>query len=331
MIWITWRRYRVRLIMLALYVVALIVFMVLTEHSFHSATAGCQQLKVILNEGRQCNTVLPGIESKASYVAVGLGILPLLIGLVLGTPMVASEFAGKTNRLAWLQGITRTRWLLATWLTLAIPTVVAMSLLAPVVQWWATHTQSTFSLGGDLIQPAQMVISGVDPIALALLALTFAMFVGIVCRRIVSPYATSVIGLGLVMTLMPTEVLSSLASKVVVPNRLNGIATFRRSLGQLPWLVRGGYRRLPGFRVGPHAFSLSHTVRFCTNSAYWPNVVVNGNEPTSCFTKHGWQSVEFYQPASHYWILQWREAGLYAGAVLIILGLSVWAVRRWRA
>ena len=82
--------------------------------------------------------------------------------------------------------------------------------------------------------------------------------------------------------------------------------------------------------VGPHALSINQVLNFCANRVNWPKVGVNGDGYTSCFTKHGWQSVEFYQPESHYWILQWREAGLYAGAALILLGLSVWAIRRWQ-
>ena len=41
MMWLTWRRYRVRIILLALYVVALIVFMIITEHAYQSALTSC--------------------------------------------------------------------------------------------------------------------------------------------------------------------------------------------------------------------------------------------------------------------------------------------------
>lgn len=47
MIWITWRRYRVRIILLALYVVALIIFMIVTEQAYQGALTSCGHLRRI--------------------------------------------------------------------------------------------------------------------------------------------------------------------------------------------------------------------------------------------------------------------------------------------
>jgi hypothetical protein len=37
------------------------------------------------------------------------------------------------------------------------------------------------------------------------------------------------------------------------------------------------------------------------------------------------------QPTSHYWPLQWDEAGLYVLCALVLGAVALWAVRRWRA
>jgi hypothetical protein len=39
----------------------------------------------------------------------------------------------------------------------------------------------------------------------------------------------------------------------------------------------------------------------------------------------------FYQAGNHYWELQWRESALLVGTGVILFGLTVWSVRRWRA
>lgn len=321
MTWITWRRYRVRMILLALYVVVLVISMFITEHAY-----------VIAQHTFPGGTAVNNARFDDSIVAVALMALPLLIGLILGTPLVAAEFAAKTNRLAWLQGVTRTKWLLQAWLTLALPTIAVMALLSPLVQWWASRISLSAGSDGGLIQPAQMVISGIDPIALALFTLTLGMCIGIVCRRFLSPYATSVVGIGGVMVLMPTKVLSSLAPKVVVPLK-SGIATFSRSPGPNPWLITTGFRRVAGFHAGPHSLSLSAAVQYCSYPNHWSQYVGNGSSKGygACMNAHRLQMISIYQPASHYWMLQWREAGIYVALAAALLGLSVWAVRRWSA
>ena len=328
MTWITWRRYRVRMIAMALYVVALVVLMILTQHAFENAAVICARVHVDINQGFRCDAAA-GAESNASYVQTTIALLPLFIGLVFGTPMVASELERKTNRLAWTQGITRTRWLLGTWLTLAVPTVVVMSLFALVVQWWATHVVSSISSGGGLIQPAQMLISGVAPIALTLLLLTFGMFIGIVVRRFFSPYATSVVAFLVVMGIMSTEVLPSLAPKVVVPTSSYGTIELSNSLRAQPWFIRSSYRWIPGYHVGHHALTVNAAVRYCSIVANWAQYDSIGKGLDGCLAPHGLQSIGLYQPASRYWLLQWREAGVYVELTGVLLGLSIWAIRRW--
>jgi hypothetical protein len=316
MTWITWRRYRVRIISLGLYMVALIVFMVLTQHAFQNAAVVCGRLHIDISQGRHCNSA-SSAESHGSLVETAIAFLPLFIGLVLGTPMVATELENKTNRLAWSQGVTRTRWLVRTWLTLAIPTVVVMSLFALIVEWWATHVVTSISSGGGLIQPAQMLISGVAPIALALLFLTLGMFIGIAVRRFLSPYATSVVGCFVVLGVMQF-VLPSLAPKVVVPTHPFGVTHLPKLLSSRPWFIKSVYRLAPGSHSGKHEQSVNAVLQYCKGI------------PT-CFETHGLQIVNLYQPASHYWVLQWREAGIYVAATAALLSLSIWSIRRWSA
>lgn len=51
----------------------------------------------------------------------------------------------------------------------------------------------------------------------------------------------------------------------------------------------------------------------------------------SKLTAHKVEAGTLYQPSSHYWTLQWGEAGIYAIAVIALFGLTLWAVRRWKA
>lgn len=327
--WLTWRRYRVRIFLLALYAVALIIFMIITEHAYQSALTSCG-FHPMGTQLSACSGVISGAKSHASYVVVGLQILPLLIGLILGTPLIASELEAKTNRLAWAQGVTRTRWLLISWLALAAPIVLLMSLLAPIVQWWATHVRASNFVAGGLIQSNQFEISGVAPIAFAVFVLSFGIAIGALVRRVSWSVSATIVGLVLTFGLMTSWVVPSLAPQVAVPL---SAAKLPSSLG---WLVSAGVRRNPDVHVGPHTSSVTSIVQHCGNLANSSSNMQSGGGNESlvylnCLKSHGVQAINFYQPASHYWMLQWREAGVYLVLVAALLGLSVWVVRRWRA
>lgn len=52
------------------------------------------------------------------------------------------------------------------------------------------------------------------------------------------------------------------------------------------------------------------------------------------FVGNGYRGIQFgnfYQPASHYWALQWGEAAIFTAAAAALFGVALWAVRRWRA
>jgi len=51
----------------------------------------------------------------------------------------------------------------------------------------------------------------------------------------------------------------------------------------------------------------------------------------TCLADNDLQSGQFYQPASNYWTLQWKESAIYAMASAFLLAIGLWLVRRWRA
>ena len=153
MIWITWRRYRIRIIVFALYALALIILMIITEHGFHGVLTSCNHHEVAAFQDRVCRSAVSRVEGRDGAAVLGIALAPILVGLLFGAPLVASEFEDKTNRLAWAQGVTRTRWLLVTWSTLAVATVVMMSILAVFAHWWAGHVFGIVVTGSGLSIP----------------------------------------------------------------------------------------------------------------------------------------------------------------------------------
>jgi hypothetical protein len=219
--------------------------------------------------------------------------------------------------------MTRTKWLIRTWSILATGTVALVSVLVLFTQWWATNIVTSAGNSGALIQPPQMLISGVDPIAGALLALTLGMFVGVIARRYLSPYATSVVAMVAIGTAIQWFALPRLASTTFK-------ATINGGLPHYPlnaWNVGSGFIRI---HSGHHSISIASAVRYCMSAHSGP-VSRIGTSPWGCLAIRNVRQVIFFQPESHYWILQWREAGIYMVLTGLTLGLSIWSVRRWSA
>ena len=176
MMWITWRRHRIGILTLTLIWLALVTVMVVTERQYDSAAIACAHVAHQLAKQGACRTAQGRWQTRDQTFVLGLMLWPILIGLIIGAPLVASEIETRTNRLAWSQGVTRSKWLLVSWTTLAVPAAAATALLQLVVQWWATHVYLVPIAGVTTTIPTDL--TGVSPVAIALFALSFGTWIG---------------------------------------------------------------------------------------------------------------------------------------------------------
>ena len=63
-----------------------------------------------------------------------------MLGVLFGAPLVARELTGHTNRLAWTQTVSRTRWLMANWGRRSA-LIGLVALLTWYEWWWYSHVQ----------------------------------------------------------------------------------------------------------------------------------------------------------------------------------------------
>ena len=115
-------------------------------------------------------------------------VVPLLLGLFWGAPLLAREFEDGTNGLAWTQGITRRRWLHSnlTWAILAA--AVWGAAVTAVVSWWSL---GEVSLGRSRLGPGPFDIQGIVPVAYSVFAVVLGIAVGSMFRRVLPAMATT--------------------------------------------------------------------------------------------------------------------------------------------
>lgn len=328
MIWATWRMER------ALYVVALgaigavaILLAVTGAHQEAAWTAfsglHCSQP----GSSATCMAAAGRYYSSSHFSTAGVAIgvaIPGLLGLVLGAPLVGGEIAERTNRLAWTQTITRTRWLTQKLAVGAFATMAVIGVLMPLLQWWTGAVQR-----GDRMISFNFDISGFAPVLYGLFAFMLAALLGSLIHRTGWAFATGVVlfaGLRYVERIFVRPVL--------IPPVTTTLAPIAPSNA---WVLNQGFVPLGHSAPvsGQSWQSTNAVIANCTSRG--ARLSESGGDGTrtahttqQCAALHKLHYVFQLQPGNHYWVLQSAESAVFLAASCVLLALTVLAVRRWR-
>lgn len=312
MIWAAWRQQRVVIILFWAAVAALIGYMLVVGFAYEGDYAALLAHHCAGRLTHFCTAhtnALHNDQRQTTYILWVLGILPVIGGVVLGAPLVASELDRKTNRLAWTQGVSRTRWLLWKCGMAAVAVVIAMVAVAEVAAWWLVAVQYTIR-----IDPSPFDASGMVLIGFALFAFILGVALGAVLRRTLGAAVVTLVGFGLMRWWVETYARPHYIAPLTYRWTVFG---YLRGPGTASWWVGSGQMSTRG-RSSTWVLRMANQ---CYRQAY----------PRACLTAHHIVNFILYQPESRYWPFQWIETGIFMGAALLVLGAAVLAVRRWRA
>ena len=120
-----------------------------------------------------------------------LFILPMLVGIFWGAPLVAREIEHGTHRLVWTQGTSRLRWAATKFGLVSIGVLAMTAVFAAMLNWWITPVMQTSGQRFDYIffDTHGIVVFGYATFALAL-----GIFAGAVTGRLLPAMATTVVG-----------------------------------------------------------------------------------------------------------------------------------------
>ncbi len=262
-----------------------------------------------------------------SVLVIALNILPVVVGVFLGAPLVSRELESGTYRFAFTQALSRSRYVLMTLAMFAGFITVGAVVMGLLLATWS-HPFEVVGIE-SMWQSGLFATSWFMLAAWSLLGLALGVLVGVLTKRVVMAMAgTMLLVGGLVVassTFFVRHLLSMapLASKGFSPVGLGlGVIAHQTFRGQGPpgdWLVGS-------WMTGRHGDVLSQA-----RSQELVNVL-DANKGNGAGILHSlavhhvsyWVS---YQPATRYWIFQ----GI-AGAILLVLGAVATAivVRRLR-
>jgi ABC-2 family transporter protein len=330
MIWFTWRQLRTQTWVTAGVLAVLGVLLVVTGLSIADAydtnVAGCQA-----NCGNAISNFLNEVRSGAGGKVYDLTlpvlyVVPALIGIFWGAPLIARELETGTHRLVWTQSVTRTRWL-ATKLGVAAATVAATTgVLSWGVTAWAHHIDHA---NGDRITPLVYGARGIVPIGYTLFALTLGVTAGMLIRRTVPAMAATLGGYVALVVAMPLGIRGHLFPTRHITSPL--------TVDDVQGLMIGpnGRMRVSGNSAPDNAWVLSnHTI---TSGG---DIFAGPANMQYCGPEYGFRKCEewvatlglrediTYQPASHFWPLQLIETGVLVAAAAALAAFCFWWLRR---
>ncbi|HEX8727433.1 MAG TPA: ABC transporter permease subunit [Ktedonobacterales bacterium] len=320
MIWLTWRQHRAAIIAIALVVVVLGVLFVVKGREAGAAfqllgVADCLAHPTHPN----CRDIVGsfydnygGIVDASSW----LNLLPALLGMLIGAPLVAREVEHGTHRLIWTQGISAGRWLAMKLAILFAVTIVATVILTALMSWW--HSTSWNQLEGH-VTPVMYDFEGIVPVAYAVFALALGIAAGVLIRRTVP--AMVVAAVGFLAVRLPMEFLLRPRFQPPLTRTQDILATITPTASdplQTAWTLNQGWADAAG-----HPLADATVFQACD-----PQTLNSKLDLIHCIHNHGWLAFTTYQPDNRFWTFQGIEAATVVALAVALLALAIWRLRK---
>jgi ABC-2 family transporter protein len=350
MIWLTWRQFRGAAAMLFAALAAFAVALGLTgpglAHDFADGTSAC------VTESAGCGNFFQGFyhANQALFLAVTaiMIVLPALIGLFWGAPLIARELETGTHRLVWNQTISRTRWLTVKLTLVGLASTAAAGLGTLAVTWWSGPVDKAAARntpGFPRLGPFLFDARGIAPIGYAAFAFALGVVVGMLARRTLTAMAVTLAVFVAVQVAMPLLVRPHLVTPVRSTNVISA-----SNVDEMRAPAGGGSidltidARVPG-DVGAWVLSsrlvdaagrtVHESIPMSTSKGPCAPRTSDARPPeqaaAACFAeikRLGYRQQVTYQPSSRYWTFQWYEAGIFTVLALGLAGFGFWRIRR---
>ncbi len=317
MSWLVWRQHRAQLYIGAGLLTALAVLLLITglqmAAQYHSALTACAASHSC---GDLANTLFLGSHAVGFLVIMTLGA-PLLIGLFWGAPLVAAEFETGTSQFAWMQSVTRKRWLAVKtgWMLLAA--AAWGGVISGLVTWWSGPDNA---LQLDAFKPGRFDIMGIVPVGYALFAMALGIAAGAVLRRTLSALAVTLAGFIAVRAAVALWLRPHYLSPVTV--------TYQVLRGFTPpgssWQVAQGVLG-PGNQVIPPPngaavanVPLGYLPQSCAPQDRGPTRLA----PSCAHALSRFHGFVTYQPGGRYWAFQGVETGIFVALAAVLIAVT---------
>ncbi|MFI6792121.1 ABC transporter permease [Nonomuraea sp. NPDC050383] len=345
MIWLTWRQLRGSAAMTAAVLVILTVALALTGPGlatrYSAGIAACTQDNTCLSF---YDRFFGDYDMPFMAVSLVVLLLPAVVGLFWGAPLITRELETGTHLMVWNQSITRGRWLAVKLGLTGLVAMTAACLCGLIVTWWSGPLDKSAPDELALMAPLVFGARGIAPLGYAAFAFVLGVTVGMLVRRTLPAMALTLAVFAAIQLTMPLLVRPHLMPPVTSTFELgqanvDGFGVNQQEGGSVHVRLRSAVPGLAGAWVlssnlvdpsgrtisgsgGEPAIQVSTTSGPCSPSAGGGDgCMVEAN-------RLGYRQQATYQPLERFWPFQWMETGIYALLTLGLAGLCFWWIRR---
>lgn len=318
MMWMTWRQHRKQVLFTVIGLAVLAAVIVPTGLAMRHtmASLGLDDCVRGLLDSERCDTASRQFTSKyrtlASLSTLFI-ILPALIGMFWGAPLVAHEVEHGTHRLVWTQGVSRRHWALVKFGFVGGATVAAAVVYGLGLSWWMAplnHAGLTSRISVGLFD-----LQGLVPVGYTLFAVALGIYAGTVWPKVLPAMAAVIVGFvgvraALTILARPNYMPASARTYPIV----GGTRPPEWDDGH-DWILGLGIRNPDGALVLP-------------NATHDCGPVVTADCGTGDGLVAGAYNWQGYQPAGRFWLFQVIETGIFVALAAVLLVLAVRAIRR---
>ncbi|MGJ6963704.1 ABC transporter permease [Streptosporangium sp. G11] len=349
MIWLTWRQFRGSAAMMAALLVTLIAALALTgpdlASQYSTGIAACTQ-------DSTCDRFYDRFfdEYQLPFTAVSLVVLllPALVGLFWGAPLITRELEAGTHLLVWNQSITRGRWLAVKLTLTGLVAIAAACLCGLAATWWSDPLDKSATPELALMAPLVFSARGIAPMGYAAFAFVLGVTVGMLVRRTLAAMALTLAVFTVIQIAMPLLVRPHLMPPVTSTFELSkanvdGIGIQRGETqfvhivleSAVPghagaWVLSSDFVDPSGRKIASSgtegAVKTSTTSGPCAPPGAGAGAGMDG-----CLVevnRLGYRQQASYQPLERFWPFQWIETGIYALLTAGLTWFCFWWVRR---
>ena len=293
------------------------------------------------------------------FAPPALLVLPALLGMFWGAPLVARELETGTFRMAWTQSVTRKRWLAVKLAVAGLASMAITGLLSLILTWWFSPIDR---VQANVLTPSMFGVRGIVPVGYAAFAFALGVTAGTLLRRTIPAMAVTLAGftaarLAVTYYVRPHLMGSLRAITPVVMSTGNGPAptpgagvlqpgdwvlsaqTINGSgqvigayggvgaTGNINFHVSHGAVSLVGVGPCPNTFPAAAVSSAAARTSAQPPAAFN-TAAQECINKLGLRDIVTYQPLSRYWPLQTYETLIFLGLAVALAAFCFWRVNR---
>jgi hypothetical protein len=325
-LWLQWRQHRLELLVTALLLGLLAVPLIITGTALHEqyGTDGVAACVTDPAHRAGCGQIVDLFLARHTEWGnrfIWVTLLPVLVGVFIGAPLLAREYEHGTDRLAFTQSITRTRWVTTKLATVGGGAAIAAALAAALFTWWRAPLDA---IGGRM-RTAAFAVGAPSLIAVTLFAFATGVLAGALIRRTIAAMGAT-LGAFLAVRLTMEEVVRphylTPLTRVTLPG--TGSAADAAWHPSTEWVVNTGWIDSSGRLLADGEKAAIIRQIYGTNDT----AAASSAATERYLADHGLRHYTEYHLNSSFWAFQAIEAAVYLGLAAILVTAAIWTVRR---